>query len=1056
MAAWRLRRVEGVAERGGTERSRRRAAIEDSSLRAVLSGVAAGALATVAILGSPVLAGDFPQLPSEGRVRCWGNNSYGQCSVPPDLGPVTAVAAAGAHTVALLADGSVRCWGANWYGQCSVPSDLGPVTAVATGNYLTVAVLADGSVRCWGSCSVPPDLGPVTAVAVGDFHTLALLADGSVRCWGSCSVPPDLGPVTAVAAGGSHTVALLADGSVRCWGGNAHGECSVPPDLGPVTAVAAGGSTDGFNPAGHTVVLLADGSVRCWGSNSSGQCSVPPDLGVVKAISAGNRHTVAVLVDGSVRCWGACSLPSDLGVATEVAGGGGHTVAIDVADLVVGQGGSIQSAIDAASDGDVIAVRPGTYPERLDFMGKAITLWGIGGADAVVIDSTGLPGSTVIVDGIHEQPAQLVGFTIRGGSVGTPVPGSSGLVGGGGLYLEQSNARIYDCRVEASSAAVGGGVMAFLGSPRLVRCVIEGNQSTGDGGGALLHESLASFDRCEFIDNVAGGRGGGLHATRGEPLVERSAFRDNLAMSAGGGASWFAGSTPMTLRRVAFAANDSKVGGPAAWVRPSFDNLILDDVAICGSGTQPILGAFTTIGPFVVVSACSDCNDNDLPDLGEVMVESVGDCNDNLVPDSCDIANGLEQDCNGNALPDACEIKAGSASDCNGNGVPDSCDIASGKSEDRNNEECSIGGAVGNGIPDECEVGSVIRLSYPSELYRLQDAICNAVDGVIIELEPGVWNTTFGLPPGIGDIIGIDLGSKRVTIRSVKGPEVTFLHAAGEYGVSSDTVVAIGPSAASGGIRPVLQGLTIRLGEGGTPFPGSATPVGAGLRLLDTDALIEDCIIELNFASGGAGVAIKGGSPILRDCIIRHNDSMGHGGGILLIDTNATIEDCTILDNIAIGRGGGVHAVGGSPTIEGTLLDYNDSASQGGGVSWMGTSAAGGRLLVDDCVVQDNLAVGGGGLWIKPGVSNLHLRATGLCGNEPEQILGAYVDLGGNGGCGVGCPADLTGDAEVNGADLTVLLSAWGPLGGSADLNGDGVVNGADLAALLAAWGSCQ
>ncbi|MBM4363544.1 MAG: right-handed parallel beta-helix repeat-containing protein [Deltaproteobacteria bacterium] len=509
----------------------------------------------------------------------------------------------------------------------------------------------------------------------------------------------------------------------------------------------------------------------------------------------------------------------------------------------------------------------------------------------------------------------------------------------------------------------------------------------------------------------------------------------------------------MTLRRVALEANDSKVGGPAAWVRPGYDNLILDDVAICGSGTAPILGQFVAVGPYLVVSACLDCNGGGRSDFGEVMTEAVGDCNDNLIPDSCDIASGVEQDCNGNGKPDACDIADGTP-DCNGNGVPDSCDIASGKSEDRNNEGCTM--VIGNGIPDECEVGRVIRLPYPKLIgqsgYALRSAVCEAVDGMIIELEPGVW----GPPNTSCYLCGTDLGSKRVTLRSVEGPEVTILDGLVSTTAASKTVVAIGPSAASGGIRPVLQGLTIRLGEGGTPFPGSATPVGAGLRLLDTDALIEDCIIELSFASGGAGVAIKGGSPILRNCVIRHNDSMGHGGGILLIDTNATIEDCTIFDNVAIGRGGGVHAVGGSPTIEGTLLDYNDSASQGGGVSWMGTSAAGGRLLVDDCVVQDNLAVGGGGLWIKPGVSNLHLRATGLCGNEPEQILGAYVDLGGNGGCGIGCPADLTGDAEVNGADLTVLLSAWGPLGGIADLNGDGVVNGADLAALLAAWGSCQ
>ncbi len=53
-------------------------------------------------------------------------------------------------------------------------------------------------------------------------------------------------------------------------------------------------------------------------------------------------------------------------------------------------------------------------------------------------------------------------------------------------------------------------------------------------------------------------------------------------------------------------------------------------------------------------------------------------------------------------------------------------------------------------------------------------------------------------------------------------------------------------------------------------------------------------------------------------------------------------------------------------------------------------------------------------------------------------------------------PADLNGDGIVNGADLTILLAAWGPCPPKgacpADLNGDSVVDGADLTILLAAW----
>ena len=58
------------------------------------------------------------------------------------------------------------------------------------------------------------------------------------------------------------------------------------------------------------------------------------------------------------------------------------------------------------------------------------------------------------------------------------------------------------------------------------------------------------------------------------------------------------------------------------------------------------------------------------------------------------------------------------------------------------------------------------------------------------------------------------------------------------------------------------------------------------------------------------------------------------------------------------------------------------------------------------------------------------------------------------------CPADINGDAEVDGADLSLLLGAWGqcddPEACAADLTGDGQVDGADLSLLLGAWGPCE
>jgi len=56
------------------------------------------------------------------------------------------------------------------------------------------------------------------------------------------------------------------------------------------------------------------------------------------------------------------------------------------------------------------------------------------------------------------------------------------------------------------------------------------------------------------------------------------------------------------------------------------------------------------------------------------------------------------------------------------------------------------------------------------------------------------------------------------------------------------------------------------------------------------------------------------------------------------------------------------------------------------------------------------------------------------------------------------CRGDLNGSCSVDGADLGLLLGAWGcsPCNGCMmDMNFDGAVNGADLGILLGGWGSC-
>lgn len=115
-------------------------------------------------------------------------------------------------------------------------------------------------------------------------------------------------------------------------------------------------------------------------------------------------------------------------------------------------------------------------------------------------------------------------------------------------------------------------------------------------------------------------------------------------------------------------------------------------------------------------------------------------------------------------------------------------------------------------------------------------------------------------------------------------------------------------------------------------------------------------------------------------------------------------------------------ASGGGFVVEWSVVGSGGSSSAGGGLSLTGTigQAAAGQLA-------------GGGLALHSGFWAMSPQSS-----KPEPCFG-----------------DLNGDAVVDGADLGLLLGAWGTTG-PADLNGDGVVDGADLGLLLSLWGACS
>jgi phosphodiesterase/alkaline phosphatase D-like protein len=282
-------------------------------------------------------------------VLAWGDDSAGEIDVPANLSNVVALAGGGNFSLALLSNGTVTGWGDNTFGETSIPG-INNVVAIAAGSNFGLALMADGTVTGWGGPSggggreqlpagaranspattIPPGLSNVVAIAAGTDFSLALQVNGTVVGWGNDSfgatdIPPGLSNVTAIAAGNEFGLALVSGGTVVGWGDNLAGETNIPAGLTNVVAIAAGSL--------HALALKSDGTVVGWGDNELGETTIPAGLTNVVAIAAGSGFSLALRSDGTVVGWGDNSfgettIPSGLNNVAAISAGSDFSLAL--------------------------------------------------------------------------------------------------------------------------------------------------------------------------------------------------------------------------------------------------------------------------------------------------------------------------------------------------------------------------------------------------------------------------------------------------------------------------------------------------------------------------------------------------------------------------------------------------------------------------------------------------------------------------------------------------------------------------------------------------------
>jgi serine protease len=287
---------------------------------------------------------------------------------------------------------------------------------------------------------------------------------------------------------------------------------------------------------------------------------------------------------------------------------------------------TVQGAINAAADGDLVLVSPGTYTERINFQSKNITVESVDGAASTILDGSGA-GVVAIVNADPGETPTLRGFTIRNGAGGTSADGGVDTYGGPAL--------IENNRIVGNHFCDGGAVEAAFSTATIRGNFISDNSQTscsggvGGGGISIRGAGTVAVLRNVITGNSHGSWGGGLTLfAAGTPTISGNTISDNSA-GAGGGAMWIVNhSDALITNNVIVGNHASEQGGGILWLVPSgyvgprvVNNTIAGNTAAEGSAVYAdgydvaarLQNNILTGGGSAAVLECGDFNDPNPP-----------------------------------------------------------------------------------------------------------------------------------------------------------------------------------------------------------------------------------------------------------------------------------------------------------------------------------------------------------------------------------------------------------------------------------------------------------
>jgi len=256
------------------------------------------------------------------KLVCWGENRFGEATVPEAIHPQQL--RAGRHSACVIdgSDRKVKCWGNNWFGQNDEAAEFTQVDRIEMGQ-MTHCLYQGTQLTCVGperdnENTFPPGFEMPKKLSLGTLHKCVINSADAPACWGwnaagQSDIPSIVSQnkVTDIVASYVHSCAVIEVekglSQASCWGGKEYQQLNIPTDLAvPNSQNLHSLHSNSFHTCGLTGTF-PNNQVRCWGLNNHGQIE-EPKISRILQVSPGEYSTCALYLNNesktNVLCWG--------------------------------------------------------------------------------------------------------------------------------------------------------------------------------------------------------------------------------------------------------------------------------------------------------------------------------------------------------------------------------------------------------------------------------------------------------------------------------------------------------------------------------------------------------------------------------------------------------------------------------------------------------------------------------------------------------------------------------------------------------------------------------